>query len=403
MKKVCLIGVSAFASVHYHQLVREAQAGRLILAGAAVINQDEEKDKCDKLRSLGCRLFNDYRAMLESLKGTADLCVIPTGIAWHERMTCAALDAGMNVLLEKPAAGTVQEVDAMIAAEKRNRRFVAIAYQNMYMRQALMMKDTILIGQLGRIHMIKSMCLWPRDKEYFTRNGWCGHLKAADRWVLDSPAQNANAHEINLMCFLAGTTRTTSATVASVTAELAHANPIDSADTVGLRVRTAEGVPILYLATHASESNVDPRIIVRGEKGTMTWHYFRSLTVCTSDGETAVLPVDGGDFLRDNMLKAVLDRIDDPAVFVCTLEHARSQVLVVNAAHQSCRVSTVPKDRIRVTGEGDREYHCIPRIDNLMTDAFGRERLVGETGVEWARPGTCIDVTGAWRFDGPAT
>ena len=44
------------------------------------------------LRFLGCTLYSDYHAMLDACKGRADLCVIPTGIAWHERMACAGID-----------------------------------------------------------------------------------------------------------------------------------------------------------------------------------------------------------------------------------------------------------------------------------------------------------------------
>jgi hypothetical protein len=57
--------------------------------------------------------------------------VVPTGIHHHAPMTLDALDAGCHVLLEKPAAATVDEVRQMRAASQAADRMVAIGYQHM--------------------------------------------------------------------------------------------------------------------------------------------------------------------------------------------------------------------------------------------------------------------------------
>lgn len=69
MFNAAIIGISGFGAVHYNDFLREHAAGRIHIVGATVINQEEEAQKCAFLRSIGCRLFTDYREMLRELSG----------------------------------------------------------------------------------------------------------------------------------------------------------------------------------------------------------------------------------------------------------------------------------------------------------------------------------------------
>jgi len=122
----CVIGVSGFGRTHYDDLMREVEAGRMRALGATVINQDEEQEKCERLLSLGCRLFTDHREMLDKLSGKIDICFIPTGIHLHAAMSIDAMRAGADVLVEKPVAATVQDVRRMQACERDTGRFGAV-------------------------------------------------------------------------------------------------------------------------------------------------------------------------------------------------------------------------------------------------------------------------------------
>ena len=113
MFNAAIIGVSGFGDVHYRDLVREHAAGRVNIVAATVINQEEEAKKCDFLRSVGCRIYTDYRDMLRDFAGKIDVCFIPTGIALHMPMTVAALEAGANVYVEKPVAPTFADAEKM--------------------------------------------------------------------------------------------------------------------------------------------------------------------------------------------------------------------------------------------------------------------------------------------------
>src|SRR5258708_26243269 len=122
---VGLIGVSGYARV-YLQLLRELQdKGKLRLTAAVVINPHQEPTAIRDLKQRGAQIYSSYEEMFDRHAHQLDLCLIPTGIAWHARMTIAALRAGANVLVEKPLAGSTREIGEIREAEKASGRFVA--------------------------------------------------------------------------------------------------------------------------------------------------------------------------------------------------------------------------------------------------------------------------------------
>ena len=58
----------------------------------------------------------------------------------------------------------------------------------------------------GRPRRFSTLCCWPRDLAYYRRNTWAGRLRDPDTggWVLDSPANNAMAHFLHNLLYLAG-------------------------------------------------------------------------------------------------------------------------------------------------------------------------------------------------------
>src|SRR5690606_37279986 len=112
--------------------------------------------------------------MLREQRGRIDLCLIPTGIPWHARMTIAALRAGANVLVEKPLAGSIAEVEAVHAEEKRSGKFVAVGFQDLYDPGTAWLKKELVSGTIGTIQAVRFLGLWPRRRSYFTRNEWAG-------------------------------------------------------------------------------------------------------------------------------------------------------------------------------------------------------------------------------------
>ena len=79
------------------------------------------------MKRRGVRIFTSLREMLAQAREELDLVCIPTGIPLHRPMAIAALEADCNVLVEKPSAGCIQDVDAMLAHRGVARGMAAVS------------------------------------------------------------------------------------------------------------------------------------------------------------------------------------------------------------------------------------------------------------------------------------
>lgn len=380
--RIALVGVSGFSGVHYEDLILRAAAGSIDLAAATVINQEQEPVKCEGLRRAGCRIYRSYEDMLEGEHDRIDLCIIPTGIHLHAPMTLAALEAGWNVLLEKPAAATVEEVEQMKAAEARSGRFVAVAYQHMYAPETMLLKRALCDGILGEIQAIKCLGLWPRFGEYYARNDWAGRIRARGRWVFDAPFNNALAHWLNLMIFFAGEDAAHAGTPVSLEAELYRARQIESCDTACFRIGTELGARIYFWVGHSCPREVGPILEIRGTKGVMRW-VDSQITHRDARGERVFASCGDTQSLRKHLLDSVLAHWKGESVFICDLDIAGRQTLVSHTAFETAPIHTIAADHLSPSPERPGEYF-LAGIERDCLRAFEEEKLWSELPAAWA-------------------
>lgn len=397
MINVCIVGVSGFADTHYNDLLREVDAGQVRIVAATIRHQERDKDKCRYLKALGCRIYSDYSEMISQCAHMAKICIVPTGIHMHRPMTIAALKAGMHVYVEKPAAGALQDVVAMQHAARSADRVVAVGYQDMYAQDTQDTKKAILDGAIGDIEMIKTWALWPRLDSYYERNDWAGRLCVDDRWMLDSPYNNALAHELIMMLFLAGASQHKGACPVAVEAELYRAHLIESPDTACLRISTNVGIPVLFYVTHSSDKLAGAEMEIRGTKGSILWT--RSETIIRPEGsQQTVLKRPEQDALRTRMLRSICRAAAGQDTFYCTLELAILQTRAANGAHEATQIHTLPDDLISRTPEEGSVKTVIKGIDDVIHRAFEEEKLFSEMGVPWAKPYGSFSLDGYTRF-----
>ena len=94
----------------------------------------------------------DYRALLAS--GDVDVVdvVVPNDL--QAEIGVAALEAGKDVLLEKPLAPTLAECDRLIAAARRTGRLLSIGHELRLSRQWGALKTLIDAGDLGDVRSV---------------------------------------------------------------------------------------------------------------------------------------------------------------------------------------------------------------------------------------------------------
>ena len=71
--------------------------------------------------------YRDYRRVLE--RQDIDAVIIGTPDHWHCLIMTDACAAGKDVYVEKPAANSIGECDAMVAAQQRYQRVVQVGQQ----------------------------------------------------------------------------------------------------------------------------------------------------------------------------------------------------------------------------------------------------------------------------------
>lgn len=386
--RTALIGISGYGGTHLRALQKLRLGGEIELAAATVINQEEVREKCEALEQLGCKIYGDYREMLGAERGKIDLCCIPTGIAWHCEMTLAALEVGCHVLVEKPAAATVQEVDAMIRARDRAGLMVAVGFQYLYHEDYAALKQRLLSGEIGRLREIRVKACWPRSAGYYARNDWAGRLKAGGRWVLDSPANNAFAHFLMGALHLAGEQSHEAANALHLEAELYRAQAIETFDTICARITTDTAVEILFSVTHSAPLREDPVMDLVGDKGTIRWEVGQAVTLWMPGkpaSRQGLMPAAG---TQDGLFAQVVSQIRGEKPEACPLEEARKHTALINAIHETIPIHSVDASH-RETCPGEiGEQHIVTGINESIHRSFESGLLFSELGVNWAVPST---------------
>lgn len=383
--RVALIGVSGYARIYYNLLRQLNGLGEIVLAAAVIIDPEKECAVVGELKEMGCEVFASYGEMLESHRGRLELCAIPTGIPWHTPMTLAALEAGAHVLVEKPLASTLAEVEAIRAAEVRHGRLVMVGFQYHFAAENLALKELVRGGALGALRRIRSIGLWPRGAEYYSRTDWAGRVRTGEAWVLDSPISNAFAHHLSLALFFAGAEPGRSAAPVRVAAELYRAQPIENFDTAALRIETDSGAEIRFYVTHSCRATFDPEIIIECDKGRVVWRHGVGYSVEPRGSAARFVALGDEQAARLRMFRSVLRRLGDPSIFVCDTAIAREHTRCIQAAQCSGPIRDVPMDAVETNGMAgpDREIRILG-IDEALRRAYDGSSSLEDAGCTWA-------------------
>jgi len=397
--RVGLIGVTGYALAYFEELNKLVEEGLVEWGAATIINQQDAPGQVAFLKAAGVPIYDDYRKMLDGESGKLDWICVPTAIEWHARMTIDALRRGLPVLLEKPIASTLQDVEAIQAEERAAGKVVAIGFQHNYGESTWDIKRRLVKGEIGEIRRIESICLWPRARAYYARNHWSGRIFVDDFWVLDSPLHNAISHLVNLILFFAGATLETRADPRHVQAELYRSKPIQNYDTVRSVATLDTGARAGIVLSHSSREDVDPEIRIEGTRGTLIWRFNGPHTIKKGDG-VETLECDDHLKVRERMFRNIHQRIlGDTRARICTTEQAKGEVKWVNATQDAAAIHQVPGRYVYLRESPDgNQYDTLDGLDGIAIRAYRDGSWFRELGAPWAvEPGE-LDLTGYTAF-----
>jgi predicted dehydrogenase len=391
--KIGLVGIGAFGQVLLNYIRKLQEENRLNLAAVCDVSLDKCLATLEEHHLGTVRAYSDYDRFLHTER-ELDAVIISTPIPLHAEMGIKAMEAGHHVLLEKPPAVTLQDMDRMIAVRKRTGNIFAVGFQHTSERSFVSFSELMLSGMIGRIKTICAAGLWKRTRGYFSRSPWVGKLLFDGNYVLDGTINNPFSHLLMNCLFLSGLQDQEEVSPEWIQAELYHANDIESEDTSCLRAKMENGVEIFYCASICGQDNGTPFIMVEGTDGKASWDYDgRIRRWDRSDQLKSELKVES-DRRYDHLVNFTDYLKDGTRKLSCTLEATRKFVLTANLAFESAGKTRKISDFYteRWDGQGrsvDQLKHlddflCIKNIELIMKKAVKNKRLFSEMGVEWA-------------------
>ncbi len=149
--RIGFIGTGGIA--HSHMRAYEKFEDAEIVCGADLVpGKAEAFFKEFGLEGVNC--YTDYKEMLAKEK--LDAVSICTYNRQHACCAIDALNAGVNVLLEKPFTVTIEEAAEVIKAEKKSGKILSIGFQPRFDVNMQMIKKIVESGELGQIYYIQT-------------------------------------------------------------------------------------------------------------------------------------------------------------------------------------------------------------------------------------------------------
>jgi len=216
----------------------------------------------------------DYRDVLDRTR--PDVAHICTPHDQHADIVIDCLERGVNVLVEKPLAHTVEEAERMIAAAGRHPDLkVGVVLQNRYNLAVQAARDLI------KSHSARggsATVLWHRDQSYYDAAPWRGQRRRSGGGVLINQA----IHTLDLLEWLLGE-------VVDVRGGVGHfgTTRTDVEDTGQALLTHAGGATSVFFATTTNVTDSPVTIEISTDDATLTIR--GDLTIDWAAGRTEII------------------------------------------------------------------------------------------------------------------
>lgn len=203
--------------------------------------------------------YTDYKEML--LESKPELVSIATESGLHAEIALYCIENGINVIIEKPLAMSLQDADRIIEMSENKKVKVCVCHQNRFNVAVQEMRKALEGGRFGKLSHGSVHVRWNRNRDYYTQASWRG------TWVSDGGAlMNQCIHGIDLLRWTFGDEVDE---VYGVTRRQFH--DYLEAEDVGLAVVKFKNGAIATIegTTNVYPRNLEETLYVFGENGTV--------------------------------------------------------------------------------------------------------------------------------------
>lgn len=336
------------------------QATRFAIIGAGHIGQRHALHAsnygqlvavCDLDQAKAIALAKTYHAKalpnLESLLSLAkdlDLVAICTPNGLHAEHAIACMQAGLNVLVEKPMAIALVDGERMMEVAKQTGTTIFTVVQNRFNPPVAALKAAMDAGKLGQIQNIQINCFWNRPESYY-QDSWHGTADL-DGGILFTQF----SHFIDLLYWLFGPVET----VQALAKNFQHQTSIDREDAGAVLLQMASGaIASIHYSVNAYAKNAEGSLTVVAEKGTVKigGEYLNTIAYQSLESgpllvsDTTIAPNQYGTYqgtmsnhgmVYANLVAALQGR----ETYYATAEEALKTVEIIERIHQSINLQS---------------------------------------------------------------
>ncbi len=293
----------------------------------------------------------DPQKLIDSNDIDAVVVCVPNNM--HKPLTIAALEAGKDVLVEKPMAMSATECTEMIEAAKKNNRILQVGFVSRYATASTAAKKFIEAGRVGKIYHTKA--------NYYRRRG----IPGLGGWFTDKsqsgggPLIDLGVHVIDQVLYLMDFPKPTRVSgkvysnfgspMKNYTYESMWAGPpnfdgvFDVEDSVNALIRFDNDATLELNATWAGnfvEEKMTNMIGIFGDKAGLTFSLAGSDLMIATEEEghnvdliPKIKPTKGWELQHKYFADAVKNRTTP----IATGEHGRMVQAIIDAIYESSK------------------------------------------------------------------
>ncbi len=164
--KLGIVGLGGIAQI-IHLPVLSKMNGVEIVAVC-----DNDSQKCKRIASrYGIKKF--YRDSGEMLSENEEMhaVIIATQTHMHKEIAVECLNAGKDILVEKPIARNYKEAKDIVDSAKKNKRKVMVAMNNRFRNDMMMQRTFTKAKEIGEV--------------FYVKTGWVKPQSSNQKWILE--------------------------------------------------------------------------------------------------------------------------------------------------------------------------------------------------------------------------
>tara|TARA_Y100000310_G_scaffold344628_1_gene458402 strand:- start:314 stop:1354 length:1041 start_codon:yes stop_codon:yes gene_type:complete len=238
--------------------VRHAEKLQKVKGASLVAVCDSAKERADELaKKYNIKAYYDIKDLMKDPK--VDFVNVCTPSGFHPDHSIQSLDAGKNVLCEKPMAFREADAHNMMEVAKKNNKMLFVVKQNRHNPPVKLVSKLLQEGKFGKPIKCVVNVFWNRNEDYYKSEKWRGTLEM-DGGTLCSQA----SHFVDLMLAFFGEPKSVYALMDT------KKQKIEAEDTGVIAIEFANGACGSFnYTTCVTHKNIEGSILLIGTEGTV--------------------------------------------------------------------------------------------------------------------------------------